>query len=56
MVDRGHHRRGVLEMSAVMVGPAIGLLVAAQAGLIGDPGMVSTYHVVMLVTMVGYML
>jgi len=52
---RGHHRRGVLEMSAVMIVPAIVLVAAAQVGLIASPGLVSTYHVTMLASMVGLM-
>lgn len=53
---RGHQRRSVLEMSAVMTAPAIALVGAAQVGIIGSVGLVSTYHVAMLAAMVGYML
>jgi hypothetical protein len=53
---RGHRRRGILEMSAVMIVPALVLAAAAQAGIIGTTGLLSTYHVVMVAAMVGLML
>lgn len=53
---RGHARRGILEMSAGMVTPAIVLVVAAEVGLIAPSVLSSTYHVAMLATMVGLML
>ena len=53
---RGHGRRGIVEMSAAMVVPAIVLVAVAEIGLIGTSGMVSTYHVAMLAAMVALLL
>lgn len=56
MAFRGHHRRGVIEMSAVMAVPAIVLVAAGTAGLMTPLGSESAYHPAMLVAMVAYVL
>lgn len=53
---RGHRGRGIIEMSAAMIVPAIVLVVAAGVGLTGTSGMRTTYHVAMLAATVGLML
>lgn len=56
MAYRGHRRRAVVEMSAVMAAPAAALAAAAGLGLIAAAVLASTYHAAMMVVMVGYML
>ncbi len=56
MAFRGHHWRGVMEMSAVMVVPAIALVAAGTAGLMSPLALESAYHPAMLVAMVAYLL
>lgn len=56
MAFRGHHRRGVMEMSAVMAVPAIALAAAGAAGLVSPLASESAYHPAMLVAMVAYLL
>jgi hypothetical protein len=56
MAYRGHRRRAVLEMSAVMAVPAAALAAAAGLGLLPTAGLASAYHAAMMAAMVGYML
>ena len=52
---RGHHRRGVVEMAAAMVVPAVVVLGAGALGILGRAELMSAYHPWMYVAMVGLM-
>ena len=52
---RGHPRRGVLEMAAAMVLPAIVVLGVGAMGLVDRLDLASTYHPWMYIAMVGLM-
>jgi hypothetical protein len=52
---RGHPRRGIGEMSAAMVLPAVVVLAAGALGVVARLDLTSTYHLWMYVTMVGLM-
>lgn len=56
MAYRGYHRRGVLEMSAAAIVPAIVFVLAAEVGLIGAAGIAPIYHIAMPSAMIGLML
>ncbi len=52
---RGHPRRGVIEMAAAMVVPAVVVLGAGAIGILGRADLMATYHPSMYVAMVGLM-
>lgn len=52
---RGHPRRGIAEMSATMVLPAVVILAAGTVGLVGRTDLTATYHLSMYIAMVGLM-
>ncbi len=56
MAYRGHRRRAVAEMSAVMAAPAAALAAATALGLALGTALVPMYHAAMMVAMVGFML
>jgi hypothetical protein len=55
MAYRGHPRRGVAEMEAAMLLPAMVVLAAGAIGLVGRGDLAATYHLWMYVAMVGLM-
>jgi hypothetical protein len=52
---RGHPRRGVTEMAAAMLLPAVVVVAAGEFGVIGRADLTSTYHLSMYAAMVGLM-
>jgi hypothetical protein len=52
---RGHHRRGVVEMSAAMVLPAVAVLGAGAVGIVSRADLPATFHTWMYVAMIGLM-
>jgi hypothetical protein len=52
---RGHHGRGIVEMSGAMILPAVAVLVAGSLGIVGRQDLPGTYHTWMYVAMLGLM-
>jgi hypothetical protein len=55
MNHRGHGHRGVAEMSAVMVLPALAFVGGAAVGWIATPALMSAYHATMYIGMIALM-
>ena len=52
---RGHHRRGIVEMSGAMILPAAAVLAAGTIGIVGRQDLPGAYHTWMYVAMLALM-